>query len=139
MITVLIADDEALVRDGMRAILEIESDIDVIGEAQNGEEAVRFTTELQPDVVLIDIRMPVMDGLEATRRILSNPTDSKIIVLTTFDRNEYVYEAMKAGASAFLLQDVRRSQLTNAIRGVLPADPFPNCYSFSSAATILSS
>lgn len=122
MITVLIADDEALVRDGIRAILDTEPDLEVIGEARDGQEAVRLAADLGPDVVLVDVRMPLMDGLEATRRILAQGPDTKVIVLTTFDRNEYVYRAVKAGASAFLLKDMRRSQLTGAIRGVVAGD-----------------
>lgn len=118
MITVLIADDEALVRDGLRAILEVEMEFEVVGEAQDGEDAIKLVSQLRPQVVLMDIRMPKTDGLEATKQIMNLYTETKIIILTTFDQNEYVYRAMRAGASAFLLKDVRRKQLTDAIRGV---------------------
>lgn len=118
MIRVLVVDDEALVRDGLRAIAELESDIEVVGEAADSNEAITRTRCLHPDVVLMDVRMPGVDGIEATRRILAESDPPKVIVLTTFDRNEYVYEAMKAGASGFLLKDVRRGQLAGAIRAV---------------------
>jgi len=122
MISVLVVDDEALVRDGLHAILDLEPDIFVVGEASNGEEAWQLVRELRPDVVLMDVRMPVMDGIEATQRILTESGTTRVIVLTTFDRNEYVYRAMKAGASAFLLKDVRRGQLTQAIRSVVEGE-----------------
>src|SRR5689334_6155902 len=108
---ILIADDEAIVRDGLRAIVDLEPDLEVIGEAGDGAEAVELARRLEPDVALIDIRMPKMDGLEATRRLVALPRPPRVLVLTTFDRNEYVYEAMKSGASGFLLKDVRRGQL----------------------------
>lgn len=122
MIRVLVVDDEALVRDGLSAIAELEGDIEVVGEAADGKEAVARTRALKPDVVLMDVRMPDMDGIEATRRILAGPQPPRVIVLTTFDRNEYVYEAMKAGASGFLLKDVRRGQLADAVRAVMTGD-----------------
>lgn len=118
-IRVLIADDEAIVRDGLRTILDLEDDITVIGEAADGASAVSATRELRPDVVLVDIQMPGLDGIEATRRMVTAPNPPRVLVLTTFDRNEYVYEAMKAGASGFLLKDVRRHQLTDAIRTIV--------------------
>jgi DNA-binding NarL/FixJ family response regulator len=118
MIRLLIADDEALIRDGLRAIAETEHDIEVVGEARDGDEAVTLTAELKPDVALIDIRMPGVDGLQATRRILGAARPPKVIVLTTFDLNEYVYDAITAGASGFLLKDVRRVELIGAIRAV---------------------
>jgi DNA-binding NarL/FixJ family response regulator len=121
-IRVLIADDEAIVRDGLRAIVELEEDLEVIAEAADGAEAVELARTLGPDVALVDIRMPTMDGLEATRRLLALPNPPRVLVLTTFDRNEYVYEAMKAGASGFLLKDVRRGQLTDAIRKAVAGD-----------------
>ena len=122
MIRVLIADDQALVRGGFRLILEAQKDIDVVGEAEDGEDAVTQVRDLRPDVVLMDIRMPKMDGLEATRRLLSANGESRVLVLTTLDADEYVYEAMKAGASGFLLKDVRPEQLADAVRVVASGD-----------------
>jgi DNA-binding NarL/FixJ family response regulator len=116
MIRVLIADDQALVRGGFKLILESQSDIEVVGEAADGREAVELARSLAPDVVLMDVRMPEMDGIEATRRLglLSSPPH--VLVLTTFDLDEYVYAAMKAGAAGFLLKDVRPEQLADAVR-----------------------
>jgi DNA-binding NarL/FixJ family response regulator len=122
MIRVVIADDEAIVRDGLRAIIEIEDDLEVVGEAADGAEAVAAARDHQPDVVLVDIQMPNVDGIEATRRLLALPTPPRVLVLTTFDRNEYVYDAMNAGASGFLLKDVRRGQLTDAIRTIVSGE-----------------
>lgn len=116
MIRILLVDDEALLREGLRAILEVEDDIEIVGEATNGFEAVDAARTLSPDVVLMDVQMPGMDGIEATRRVLKAHTSIRVIVLTTFDRNEYVYEALKAGASGFLLKDLRRRELVAAIR-----------------------
>ena len=106
MIRVLLADDQALVRGGFRVILDSQADIEVVGEAADGKEAIRLTAELRPDVVLMDIRMPNMDGLEATRRIATASEAPRIVMLTTFDADEHVYEAMRAGASGFLLKDL---------------------------------
>jgi DNA-binding NarL/FixJ family response regulator len=114
-IKVLIADDQALVRTGFRKILESEPDLEVVGEAGDGGEAVEASLLLRPDVVLMDIRMPRLDGLEATR-LLAGKT--RVLVLTTFDLNEYVYEALRAGASGFLLKDAPADQLVTAIRVV---------------------
>ena len=122
MIRVLVADDQALVRGGFRAILDAQKDIRVVEEAQDGREAIAKARELQPDVVLMDIRMPELDGLEATRRLLAAETNSRVLILTTFDADEYVYEAMKAGASGFLLKDVRPEQLADAVRTVAAGD-----------------
>lgn len=122
MIRVLIADDQGLVRDGLRAIVELEQDLEVVGEAADGREAVQLTRRLQPDVVLMDIRMPALDGIEATGKLLSGSHPTRVLMLTTFDRNEYVYAAMKAGASGFLLKDMRRGQLADAIRTVAAGD-----------------
>ena len=122
MIRVLVADDETIVRDGLRTIIELEDDLEVVAEAGDGEEAVELARELKPDLALVDVRMPNMDGLQATRRLLALSVPPRVLVLTTFDRNEYVYEAMKAGASGFLLKDVRRSQLTDAIRNAVAGD-----------------
>jgi DNA-binding NarL/FixJ family response regulator len=116
-IRVLLADDERLVRAGFRMILKTEPDIDVVGEAADGVEVVEEAAKLQPDVVLMDIRMPTLDGLEATRRLLASPEPRpRVIVLTTFDRDEYVYEALRAGASGFLLKDAPEDRLLAAIR-----------------------
>jgi len=122
VIRVIVADDEALVRDGLRAIAELEGDIEVIAEAATGEQAIALARQLRPDVVLMDIRMPGLDGIQATRRLLAEPDPPRVLVLTTFDRNHYVYEALKAGASGFLLKDVRRGQLTRAIRDVVAGE-----------------
>jgi DNA-binding NarL/FixJ family response regulator len=118
MIRVLIADDQALVRGGFRLILEAQRDIEVVGEADDGREALAKARELEPDVVLMDIRMPELDGLEATRRLVAGGGAPRVLILTTFDLDEYVYEAMKAGASGFLLKDVRPEQLAEAVRVV---------------------
>jgi DNA-binding NarL/FixJ family response regulator len=115
---VLIADDQALVRAGFRMILDAEDDLDVVGEASDGAEAVKLARQMKPDVVLMDIRMPELDGIEATRRIAELGTDppTRVLMLTTFDLNEYVYEALRAGASGFLLKDVPPEQLAAGIR-----------------------
>ena len=118
MIDVLVADDEAIVRDGLRVLIELADDLRVVGEAADGLQAVELVRELHPDVVLLDIRMPHMDGIEATRTLMALPSPPRVLVLTTFDRNEYLYDAMKAGASGFLLKDTRRAQLVDAIRTV---------------------
>jgi DNA-binding NarL/FixJ family response regulator len=116
-IKVLIADDERLVRTGLRMILESEPDITVVGEAANGREAIEAARREPPDVVLMDIRMPELDGLEAMRRILAGPGRApRVIVLTTFDLDEYVYDALRGGASAFLLKDAPEDRLLAAIR-----------------------
>ncbi len=121
-IRVVVADDEALVRDGLRAIAELEGDIEIVGDAGTGGEAVQLARTLHPDVVLMDIRMPGMDGLAATRAIMCEPGPPRVIVLTIFDTDEFVYQAMKAGASGFLLKDVRRGQLADAIRTAVAGD-----------------
>jgi DNA-binding NarL/FixJ family response regulator len=115
-IRVLIADDQALVRSGFRLILQTRPDIEVVGEAGDGEEAVRLAAELDPDVILLDIRMPNLDGIQATERIVASGGSARILVLTTFDLDEYVYGAIRAGASGFLLKDVQPADLTDAIR-----------------------
>lgn len=122
MLKVLVVDDEAIVRDGLRAIIDLENDLEVVGEAADGVEALAAASAQRPHVALVDVQMPNMDGVELTRRLLSLPDPPRVIVLTTFDRNEYVYEAMRAGASGFLLKDVRRGQLTDAIRAVMRDD-----------------
>ena len=122
MIRVLIADDQALVREGFRSMIGLEEDLEVVGEATDGAEVLAAVERLRPDVVLMDIRMPRLDGIEATRRLCALREPPRVLMLTTFDRNEYVYEAMKAGASGFLLKDARRSQLLAAIRTVAAGD-----------------
>ena len=118
MIDVLVADDQALVRDGFRAIIDREPDLRVVAEAVDGLQAVELSRAHRPDVLLMDLRMPRMDGLTATRRVLALDAPPRVLVLTTFDRNDWVYEALRSGASGFLLKDVRASQLTDAIRVV---------------------
>ena len=118
MIRVLLVDDQELVRSGFRLILDLAEGIDVVGEAADGREAVRLAKELDPDVVLMDVRMPELDGIEATQRLQHAGVDARILVLTTFDLDDYVYGALKAGASGFLLKDAPREQLVTAIRTV---------------------
>jgi len=123
-VRVLIADDQQLVRTGLRMILDAEPDIDVVGEATNGHEAVAMTRQLQPDVVLMDIRMPELDGIEATRRVVQRDgdTSTRVLMLTTFDLDEYVYDALRAGASGFLLKDAPANQLAAGVRMVAAGD-----------------
>jgi DNA-binding NarL/FixJ family response regulator len=116
MIRVLIVDDQELVRAGFRMILEQQDDIEIIGEAGAGADAVTLARELHPDVVLMDVRMPEIDGIEATRLLLATGTRARVLMLTTFDADEYVYEAMKAGASGFLLKNAPPAQLVIAVR-----------------------
>lgn len=123
-IRVVVADDQALVRSGFTMLLSGESDIEVVGEASNGAEAVALAASAHPDVMLMDVRMPVMDGLEATRRISGDASlaQTRIIILTTFDLDEYVHEALRAGASGFLLKDTLPVDLLNAVRVVAAGD-----------------
>ena len=116
MTTVLLADDQELVRTGLRMIISAEPDLDVVGEATDGVDAVEQVARLGPDVVLMDIRMPELDGIEATRRITSSGSTSRVVILTTFDRSQLVYDALVAGASGFLLKDVPREQLVAGVR-----------------------
>jgi DNA-binding NarL/FixJ family response regulator len=116
MLDVLIADDQALVRSGFRLIVETREDLRVVGEAEDGAEAIALARELDPDVILMDVRMPGVDGIEATRQIVEAGSSARILVLTTFDLDDYVYAAVRAGASGFLLKDVRPVDLVDAIR-----------------------
>jgi DNA-binding NarL/FixJ family response regulator len=116
-IRVLVADDQELVRGGFALILEAQPDITVVGEAADGAEAIRAAARLSPDVVLMDVRMPNVDGIQATAEICA-ASDTRVLVLTTFDLDEYVYDALRAGASGFLLKDMRRDELVNAVRVV---------------------
>jgi DNA-binding NarL/FixJ family response regulator len=117
-IRVLLCDDQALVRSGFRMILDAREDIEVIGEAQDGAHAIELAHRRRPDVILMDVRMPRLDGVEATRRLVEGGSPARIVILTTFDLDEYVYEALRAGASGFLLKDVQPDQLVDAIRVV---------------------
>jgi DNA-binding NarL/FixJ family response regulator len=116
VISILIADDQALVSSGLRAILDAQADMEVVAEVADGRGAVEAARRLQPDVALLDVRMPVIDGLEATRRIVQAQLRTRVVILTTFDLDEYVWQAVRAGASGFLLKDVRREQLVVGIR-----------------------
>ncbi|WP_037851524.1 response regulator [Streptomyces sp. NRRL S-340] len=122
MTTVLVVDDQPLQRYGFRMLLDSVPETDVVGEAGHGAEAVRKAAELRPDVVLMDVRMPGMDGIEATRRIAAAGDRSRVLVLTTFDLDEYVYAALRAGASGFLLKDARPEELLAGIRAVAAGD-----------------
>ena len=121
-IRVVIADDQGMVRAGFTVLLNAQPDIEVIAEAVNGQEAIAHATGLHPDVILMDVRMPVLDGLQATREITALPSPPKILVLTTFDLDDYVYEALRSGASGFLLKDASASELADAVRLVAAGD-----------------
>ena len=122
MTRILLADDQALVRGGFRMILEAQPDLEVVGEASDGREAVAQSRELMPELVLMDIRMPGLDGIAATREISAQPRPPKVLILTTFDLDEYVYEAMRAGASGFLLKDVSPGDLVRSIGVVMTGE-----------------
>jgi DNA-binding NarL/FixJ family response regulator len=122
MIRVLVADDQSMVRAGFRMLLADEEDVEVVAEASNGLEAVAKAARFEPSLILMDIRMPELDGLEATRRILATDPEARILILTTFDLDEYVYEALRAGASGFVLKDDSPEQLLAAIRTVAAGD-----------------
>lgn len=118
-IRVLVVDDQRLMREGLRTLLELEPGLAVVGEAANGQEALALYGQLRPDVVLMDVRMPVLDGVEATRRLLAHDPTAHIIILTTFDDDEYVFEGLRAGAQGYLLKDVSIQELADAIRTVV--------------------
>ncbi|MEU6825866.1 response regulator transcription factor [Streptomyces atriruber] len=122
MTTVLIVDDQPMQRFGFRMLLESQDDMAVVGEAGNGSEAVRMTAELHPDVVLMDIRMPGLDGIEATRRIIASGDRTRVLILTTFDLDEYAYAGLRAGASGFLIKDALPEELLSGIRAVASGD-----------------
>ncbi len=122
MIRVLLVDDQQLVRAGLRALLGEEADIDVAGDAADGQRAVAAVAELSPDVVLMDVRMPVLDGIEATRRITASGNGARIVILTTFDLDEYVFLALRAGASGFLLKDAPGEEIVRAVRVAAAGD-----------------
>jgi DNA-binding NarL/FixJ family response regulator len=124
VIRVVLADDQALLRAGLRALLDAEDDIEVVGEAANGREAITVVRATRPDVVLMDIRMPELDGLEATRAIAADPdlTASRVVILTTFDLDEYVFEAIRIGASGFLVKDTEPVELLRGVRAVANGD-----------------
>jgi len=122
VIRVLVADDQALIRDSFRLLLDLEPDIEVVGEAGDGQEAVAQVRKLQPDVVLMDVRMPILDGLGATAALTRAGSTARVLILTTYDADEYLYDAMRAGACGFLLKDVRRGQLADAVRTVAAGD-----------------
>jgi len=122
MIRLLIADDEALVREGLRMILDAQADMQVVGEAADGRAALELAARTEPDLVLMDIRMPRLDGLEATRRLLNQPRAPRVLILTTFDLDEYVYFALRAGASGFLLKSTRPHDLIAAVRATVAGD-----------------
>jgi DNA-binding NarL/FixJ family response regulator len=121
-IRVVVADDQGMVRSGFSVLLNAQPDIEVVGEAVNGEEAIARAAGLHPDVILMDVRMPVLDGLQATRAITAMPDPPKILVVTTFDLDDYVYEALRAGASGFLLKDASAGELAEAVRLVAAGD-----------------
>jgi len=124
MIRILLVDDQALFREGLHTLLSVQPDLQVVGEAGNGEEALRQTAALHPDVVLMDLRMPVLDGVAATRRLHETQPDSRVIMLTTFDDDEYVFEGLRAGAVGYLLKDVPSEKLIEAIRAAARGESF---------------
>jgi DNA-binding NarL/FixJ family response regulator len=121
-IRILLCDDQALVRSGFGMILDARDDLEVVGEAENGREAIELARRVDPDVILMDIRMPELDGVQATRELVAAGSRARVLILTTFDLDEYVYEAIRAGASGFLLKDVRPAELVEAIRVVARGD-----------------
>lgn len=118
LIRVLLVDDQKLVREGLRTLLDLESDFEIVGEAANGEEGLALYESARPDVVLMDVRMPVMDGVEASKQMCAKFADARVLILTTFDDDEYVFEGLRAGALGYLLKDVSGEELANAVRVV---------------------
>jgi NarL family two-component system response regulator LiaR len=121
---IIICDDQAVVRDGLEMLLSLEQDIDVIGTAQDGDEAIELVSKHQPDLVLMDLKMPGMNGIEATRQIRTKFPESKVLVLTTYDDDEWVFDAIRAGASGYLLKDTPREEVVKAIRGTIEGKSF---------------
>ncbi|MFZ0547468.1 MAG: response regulator transcription factor [Candidatus Promineifilaceae bacterium] len=124
MIRILLVDDQALFREGLRTLLSIRSDLEVVGEAENGREAVEMAAKLRPDVILMDLRMPVLNGVAATRQLQVERPESKVIVLTTFDDDEYIFDGLRAGAVGYLLKDVSSDKLVEAIRAAARGESF---------------
>ncbi len=124
MIRILLVDDQALFREGLHTLLSVHDDLEVVGEASNGQEAVEAVEKLSPDVVLMDLRMPVLNGVAATRQIMESTTSSRVIVLTTFDDDEYVFDGLRAGAVGYLLKDVPSARLVEAIRAAARGESF---------------
>jgi DNA-binding NarL/FixJ family response regulator len=122
VIRVVVAEDHALVREGLHVLLDLQDDIEVVGEASDGVEACDVVARLRPDVLLLDIQMPRLDGIEVTRRLAASGSGTTVLILTTFDRDEYVFRALEAGAAGFLLKDVPRTQLVHAVRVVASGD-----------------
>jgi DNA-binding NarL/FixJ family response regulator len=123
-IRVLLVDDQALFREGLNTLLSIHSDIEVVGEANNGEEAIQIAAQTNPDVILMDLRMPILDGAAATRRLAQIQPDSRVIVLTTFDDDEHIFDGLRAGAVGYLLKDVSSNKLVEAIRAAASGQSF---------------
>src|SRR5512146_2858347 len=123
-IRILLADDQSLFREGLRTLLSVQPGFEVVGEASDGEEALRLAARLHPDVVLMDVRMPALDGVAATRRLHASQPDCRVIVLTTFDDDEYVFEGLRAGAAGYLLKDVSSEKLFEAIRAAAKGEYF---------------
>lgn len=124
MIRILLVDDQALFREGVRTLLSIRPDLEVIGEAENGREGIEMAAELRPDVILMDLRMPVLNGVAATKQLQKEQPESKVIVLTTFDDDEYVFDGLRAGAVGYLLKDVSSDKLVEAIRAAANGESF---------------